>query len=166
MLKIRRPLGRLIFNMGIAIPGKTVFLIETAPRPFVSSITTAARYCLCNPLSKSVPGKFRLEGIVNAPVYKTEPFFTGIRHCKLSWFFHIASPLWANTTSHRRISFQKTNNTLFLVSSYLLVKQAVEQTTELQIRLHGVTVFYYTSMGWWAYIDNLLVFILITNMYF
>ena len=25
MLKIRRPLGRLIFNMGIAIPGKTVF---------------------------------------------------------------------------------------------------------------------------------------------
>ena len=32
MLKIRRPLGRLIFNTGIAIPGKTVFLIETAPR--------------------------------------------------------------------------------------------------------------------------------------
>ena len=31
MLKIRRPLGRLIFNMGIAIPGKTVFLIERAP---------------------------------------------------------------------------------------------------------------------------------------
>ena len=31
MLKIRRPLGRLIFNMGIAIPGKTVILIETAP---------------------------------------------------------------------------------------------------------------------------------------
>ena len=35
MLKIRRPLGRLIFNMGIAIPGKTVFLIETAPWWFV-----------------------------------------------------------------------------------------------------------------------------------
>ena len=32
MLKIRRPLGRLIFIMGFAIPGKTVFLIETAPR--------------------------------------------------------------------------------------------------------------------------------------
>ena len=31
MLKIRRPLGRLIFNMGVAIPGKTVFLIEKAP---------------------------------------------------------------------------------------------------------------------------------------
>ena len=31
MLKIRRPLGRLIFNMGIAIPCKTIFLIETAP---------------------------------------------------------------------------------------------------------------------------------------
>ena len=36
MLKIRRPLGRLIFNMGIAIPGKTVFLIETAPWSAVS----------------------------------------------------------------------------------------------------------------------------------
>ena len=34
VLKIRRPLGRLIFNMGIAIPGKTVFLIETAPWVF------------------------------------------------------------------------------------------------------------------------------------
>ena len=31
MLKIRRPNGRLIFNMEIAIPGKTVFLIKTAP---------------------------------------------------------------------------------------------------------------------------------------
>ena len=31
MLKIRRPTGRLIFNMGIPIPGKTVFLIETGP---------------------------------------------------------------------------------------------------------------------------------------
>ena len=35
MLKVRRPLGRLIFNMGIAIPGKTVFLIETAPLSLV-----------------------------------------------------------------------------------------------------------------------------------
>ena len=39
MLKIRRPLGRLIFNMGIAIPGKTVFLIETAPWRPVPCIT-------------------------------------------------------------------------------------------------------------------------------
>ena len=31
LLKIRRPVGRLIFNMGIAIPSKMVFLIETAP---------------------------------------------------------------------------------------------------------------------------------------
>ena len=38
MLKIRRPLGRLIFNMGIAIPGKTVFLIETAPKSLVIAI--------------------------------------------------------------------------------------------------------------------------------
>ena len=31
MLKIRRPVGRLVFNMGITIPSKTVFLIETPP---------------------------------------------------------------------------------------------------------------------------------------
>ena len=43
MLKIRRPLGRLIFNMGIAIPGKTVFLIETAPwSPYGSDHRTVA----------------------------------------------------------------------------------------------------------------------------
>ena len=41
MLKIRRPLGRLIFNMGIAIPGKTVFLIETAPRAYYDFILKA-----------------------------------------------------------------------------------------------------------------------------
>ena len=39
MLKIRRPLGRLIFNMGIAIPGKTVFLIETAPSSASKRVT-------------------------------------------------------------------------------------------------------------------------------
>ena len=31
MLKIRRPNGRLIFNMEIAIPGKDGLYIETAP---------------------------------------------------------------------------------------------------------------------------------------
>ena len=38
MLKIRRSLGRLIFNMGIDIPGKTVFLIETAPKAYFTDI--------------------------------------------------------------------------------------------------------------------------------
>ena len=32
MLKIRRPNGRLIFNMGIPIPGKDGLYIETGPR--------------------------------------------------------------------------------------------------------------------------------------
>ena len=46
MLKIRRPLGRLIFNMGIAIPGKTVFLIETAPWTIAANALTP---CLTRP---------------------------------------------------------------------------------------------------------------------
>ena len=41
MLKIRRPLGRLIFDMGIAIPGKTVFPIETAPRLYIHFSSSA-----------------------------------------------------------------------------------------------------------------------------
>ena len=44
MLKIRRPLGRPIFNMGIAIPGKTVFLIETAPRVAIISTSFTPKY--------------------------------------------------------------------------------------------------------------------------
>ena len=44
MLKIRRPLGRLIFNMGIAIPGKTVFLIETAPRAPLNINISSCQY--------------------------------------------------------------------------------------------------------------------------
>ena len=45
MLKIRRPVGRLIFNMGIAIPSKTVFLIETAPRSFSKVFNLRAEAC-------------------------------------------------------------------------------------------------------------------------
>ena len=41
MLKIRRPTGRLIFNMGIPIPGKTVFYIETGPRYQNSMVISA-----------------------------------------------------------------------------------------------------------------------------
>ena len=46
MLKIRRPLGRLILNMGITIPGKTVFLIETAPWLFQNRKKETKTYIL------------------------------------------------------------------------------------------------------------------------
>ena len=55
MLKIRRPLGRLIFNMGIAIPGKTVFLIETAPRSLCSLDTKPPSTYLSSPLAPQSP---------------------------------------------------------------------------------------------------------------
>ena len=47
MLKIRRPLGRLIFNMGIAMPGKTVFLIETGPCciEVITIVMTGHKFC-------------------------------------------------------------------------------------------------------------------------
>ena len=47
MLKIRRPTGRLIFNMGIPIPGKTVFLIETGPWLLASPWHQQQWYWLC-----------------------------------------------------------------------------------------------------------------------
>ena len=40
MLKIRRPNGRLIFNMGIPIPGKDGLYIETGPRPLPELLLT------------------------------------------------------------------------------------------------------------------------------
>ena len=54
MLKIRRPLGRLIFNMGIAIPGKTVFLIETAPRCKHVSMNIAGITLHCLQVSSAI----------------------------------------------------------------------------------------------------------------
>ena len=56
MLKIRRPLGRLIFNMGIAIPGKTVFLIETAPWR-ICAVQRGLPVCL--PEQQSLPQRDR-----------------------------------------------------------------------------------------------------------
>ena len=53
MLKIRRPLGRLIFNMGIAIPGKTVFLIETVPLWWGRGITTMTSHIVVSNQIKS-----------------------------------------------------------------------------------------------------------------
>ena len=46
MLKIRRPTGRLIFNMGIPIPGKTVFLIETGPWSLQQRKTNWYYHCM------------------------------------------------------------------------------------------------------------------------
>ena len=40
MLKIRRPNGRLIFNMGIAIPSKTVFILRRGPGCYRCKIKT------------------------------------------------------------------------------------------------------------------------------
>ena len=54
MLKIRRPLGRLIFNMGNAIPGKTVFLIETASCTFLSCAVSGAKMTIYKTLIPSV----------------------------------------------------------------------------------------------------------------
>ena len=65
MLKIRRPLGRLIFNMGIAIPGKTVFLIETAPWVFLNVLSSI--YTLCRGIISFV--KFFVHEIPDGIIY-------------------------------------------------------------------------------------------------
>ena len=62
MLKIRRPLGRLIFNMGIAIPGKTVFLIETAPW-FVRYVITHTNF------NNQIYFKVEHEWVIAYPLY-------------------------------------------------------------------------------------------------
>ena len=84
MLKIRRPLGRLIFNMGIAIPGKTVFLIETAPwaAPIYLLITTTGTGSLLyEQMSVNIIKMRRLsfkKMYLKVPFVKWQPFVTGL----------------------------------------------------------------------------------------
>ena len=61
MLKIRRPLGRLIFNMGIAIPGKTVFLIETAPRQYEYDSSNSSVPGVTQPIKRTNVPKTRIQ---------------------------------------------------------------------------------------------------------
>ena len=81
MLKIRRPLGRLIFNMGIAIPGKTVFLIETAPRSLI--IKDSSRTSRAAPDSK-------VHGTNMGPIWgRQDPGGSHVGPhilCNLGWF--------------------------------------------------------------------------------
>ena len=68
MLKIRRPLGRLIFNMGIAIPDKTVFLIETAPWLFWLNIIVER---VANPkgIENNFEGIYQIQGQMSSTDY-------------------------------------------------------------------------------------------------
>ena len=80
MLKIRRPLGRLIFNMGIAIPGKTVFLIETAPWYMALCIQFAVA-CICSFMMPCEIGRgfHPKQGLVTLPRFP-QPLSTYVGH--------------------------------------------------------------------------------------
>ena len=97
MLKIRRPLGRLIFNMGIAIPGKTVFLIETAPsfpnyrRTHIrqqatwTSIAYKMNYFrrIFKPFVNDVP--ILLDKVIILTAFALIPWVTSVRFQPLAW---------------------------------------------------------------------------------
>ena len=99
MLKIRRPLGRLIFNMGIAIPGKTVFLIETAPSfPLKStwlSEFVSNNFLQCEQLKKRCT--YLSHWPIDRPISQISHCTTGLfKHkrniCELNCFwFHLPS---------------------------------------------------------------------------
>ena len=89
MLKIRRPLGRLIFNMGIAIPGKTVFLIETAPSSgMVQCLVTLVTQCRSQLCTAKVCNKMSNIGI---SVLRAIPTWNVRKRDYYNWmcfFFH------------------------------------------------------------------------------
>ena len=97
MLKIRRPLGRLIFNMGIAIPGKTVFLIETAPcTKLICQYMTAdtIKSCICY-------GKlWRYCDVIFVCTWREHTHFIAINHwfaptkCLAAWINILSFLLW------------------------------------------------------------------------
>ena len=85
MLKIRRPLGRLIFNMGIAIPGKTVFLIETAPwKSTFAVLNRDNSLCIPQQVNKKAcehrltPMKMAWKRYPHSPKQKTDALFENI----------------------------------------------------------------------------------------
>ena len=86
MLKIRRPLGRLIFNMGIAIPGKTVFLIETAPRKWLCLETTAIQS-----LKNVAPNALSFEVEVLSLIIIC--LMSNVIRCQV-WYNHVLNQYW------------------------------------------------------------------------
>ena len=120
MLKIRRPLGRLIFNMGITIPGKTVFLIETAPRygppsskpsamlsviVYTETLEWALKICLWNVLIDVIKWKY---------FHRNSPFVEGIHRESpsqrpVTWRFDVFFDLRLNkrfSKQSRRLWFE------------------------------------------------------------
>ena len=99
MLKIRRPTGRLIFNMGIPIPGKTVFYIETGPWTLfncTSCVMTAGVIILVGSLGQIQPSWWRQRWI-NSNTLATVPVKTvfGFPNLLSQWKheFHLSIPV-------------------------------------------------------------------------
>ena len=84
MLKIRRPLGRLIFNMGIAIPGKTVFLIPQSHRPNRHE-TDIKPTKIVKFGERSVYSRYWFDYVGLVSVYVREDKFVGERSFKHVW---------------------------------------------------------------------------------
>ena len=95
MLKIRRPLGRLIFNMGIAIPGKTVFLIETAPWSFcLWVVAKMANDTLCFNIRKMhVLRKYKMMKCIPFLTWVSCFIFLSVKHLQVFWKI-IHTSLW------------------------------------------------------------------------
>ena len=106
MLKIRRPLERLIFNMGIAIPGTTVFLIETAPwfwhhSPlFWLSVSLSIRLYVFL-LTASRGSLFHYRIIFNKPIHKCDLY----HYVPLSNRICVHIKIYTNLTHQNDISF-------------------------------------------------------------
>ena len=123
MLKIRRPLGRLIFNMGIAIPGKTVFLIETAPRKVVNVqfvtvvilIFAKGSHCYIFPSIQSVQNKL-------VSLIKEGPWHYSSLNSKASQLLRDKQHLTSVKTNNSQVSFvthsSRNKNAVILQATY------------------------------------------------
>ena len=105
MLKIRRPLGRLIFNMGITIPGKTVFLIETAPRLLVVGKLSFRRLSMSKYVCEyDIPlnGVFRCSSRARCGSLPSSNIFHII-------FFTVCTNLWPMDCGYRGLLMMREN---------------------------------------------------------
>ena len=141
MLKIRRPLGRLIFNMGIAIPGKTVFLIETAPRNLVSMQTTYNELKFISEPHVKQRRKF---------IWCSSKFYSSdcykIMHMSLQLCCCDVQKFWSNLISRNWITIKENFHWIRIVSEKLIVKWVEVQYKHMEriIPCNMVALLQYT----------------------
>ena len=154
MLKIRRPLGRLIFNMGIAIPGKTVFLIETAPRSISLHALHTSDFQVIKHHIFTTKDSSGLSVIFSVTLWVPQSCHTSKSNVYMMTssngnIFRVTGPLCVSGI-HRWIPLTKASDAGLRCFLWSVPEQTVEQTIESLVIWDAITLIIpslYTTRG-------------------